>query len=451
MQSMHFCTLILHLTSLGSAFAGSPRPVSIKERPELSESVRELVDKNIAAWVATYKEIHAAPELSLQETKSAARMSGLFRKAGFEVIEDVGGHGVVGVLLNGAGPTVLIRGDMDALPVVEETGLAYASKVKVPQADGSEVGAMHACGHDVHQTVLAATGQVLASLRDKWSGTLVLVAQPAEEIGRGAGMMVRDGLFKRAPKPDVCIALHVAHDLAAGRVGWTAGWQAANVDSVDIRIFGKGGHGAYPHQTADPIVTAAQVIVSLQTIVSRRVNPIESAAVTVGSIHAGTKHNVIPDEAVLQLTVRSYKDDVRKQVLDSIRQITVDTCKAMGMPREPEVKVREEEFTPACFNDLELARGGAGVFRTLLGADNVVERPPSMGGEDFGQLPKAAGVPGFMFALGSVDPAVIEKAKSGGPPVPAIHSSRYAPLPEPTIATGVRSMSALALSLLGTK
>ncbi|MFO0973026.1 MAG: amidohydrolase [Phycisphaerae bacterium] len=331
--------------------AASTPAVAVHERADLRDAVAKQVDAHLKEWLDLYRTIHAAPELSLSEVKSAQRMADLFRRAGFAVTPELGGHGVVGMLANGDGPVILIRGDMDALPVIEETGLPYASTVKIEQGDGSHVGVMHACGHDVHQTVLAATGQVLASLKDRWRGTVLLVAQPAEEIGRGARMMIDDGLFTKFPKPTACIALHVAADMETGIVATTPGWYAANVDSIDIRIYGKGGHGAYPHWARDPIVAAAQVIVSLQTIISRRNDPIESAVVTVGSIHGGSKHNIIPSEVDLQLTVRTYRDDVRKMVLDEIRSITVHTCQAMGLPREPDVHVRDQEFTPAGYND----------------------------------------------------------------------------------------------------
>ncbi len=429
---------------------GTANGVAVRDRADLRDAVVKKIDSDLAGWVAMYKEIHASPELSLSEAKSAARLAEIFRKAGYEVTTNFGGYGVVGVMKNGAGPTVLIRSDMDALPVTEETGLPYASKVKIDKEDGSHVGVMHACGHDIHQTVLVGTAQILASLKDKWAGTVVLVAQPAEELGKGARMMLDAGLLSKFPKPAVCISLHVAHDIPAGSVGFTSGWNNANVDSVDIRIYGKGGHGAYPHLSVDPIVAAAQLIVALQTIVSRRNDPIESAVVTVGSIHAGTKHNIIPETADLQLTVRSYKDEVRKKTLDSIRQMATDICKAMGCPRPPDVKVHDDEFTPAGYNDPELTAGAVEIFKAAFGADKVLQKPPSMGGEDFGQFAKEAGVPGFMFGLGTIDAAAIERSKQpGGAPLASIHSSKFAPLPEPTIRTGVEAMTSLALGLLG--
>lgn len=412
-------------------------------------AVDAVVDASLDDWHAFYKVCHENPELSLQEKESAERLARHFRKHGIDTTENVGGHGVVGVLKNGKGPTVLIRGDMDALPIVEETGLPFASRKTAKLPDGHTVGIMHACGHDMHQTVLAATAQTLAATKSDWKGTIVFVAQPAEEIGVGARAMIEDGLFTRFPKPDYCIALHVSHEQPSGAVGWTSGWVYANVDSVDITVHGVGGHGAYPHGTVDPVVAAAQIITALQTIVSRRLNPLDRAVVTVGSVHAGSKHNIIPETATLQLTVRSFTDEVRKEVLDSIRRIAIHTARAMGCPKDPEVVVRSDEFTPASYNDPELTATAAEVFRQLLGEKQVAERPPSMGGEDFGRFAKAAGVPGFMFQLGVVEPKrYAASQQEGGEPNPTVHSSKFQTDAIPTIRTGVRCMTALALTLL---
>ena len=330
-------------------------------------SVSTWVDGNLDAAVETYKHLHANPELSFQEFKTSALVAKSLEKTGFKVTSGIGRTGVVAVLKNGEGPTVLIRGDMDGLPVIEKTGLPYASKVEIEREDGTKVGAMHACGHDVHVTMVIWMGQLLMDLRDQWSGTVVLIAQPAEEIGRGAAAMIADGLFEKFPKPDYCLSMHVTHALPAGSVGYCAGWANANVDSVDITIFGRGGHGARPQSAVDPIVSAAHVITSLQTIVSRRIAPIEPGVITVGSIHGGSKHNIIPDEVELQLTVRSYTDEVRLQLLEGIRQITTDTCKAMGCPKEPLVEYEDEPHTPAAYNDPGLTAAAAAMFRGLFG------------------------------------------------------------------------------------
>ena len=370
------------------------------------------------------------------------------RAAGYEVDQGVGGTGVVAVLKNGDGPTLLVRGDMDALPVVEETGLPYASKIKLKAADGTTIGAMHACGHDVHTTMVVGVGQALAELRGQWQGTLVLIGQPAEELGKGAKMMINDGLFERFPKPDLCLSLHVQADKPAGSVGHRAGWAAANVDSVDVTIFGKGGHGAKPHTAIDPVVVAASLILNLQTLVSRRLDPIESGVVTVGSIHAGTKHNIISSEAKLQLTVRSYTDEVRKQLLDGIGQIATDTCKVFQCPKPPEVVVKDE-YTPACFNHPGLTAAAAGLFQKLLGEDKVYENPPTMGGEDFGRYARELGVPGLQYALGSITAEKYAAAQvPGAESLPSLHSAFYAPDPEPTVRTAVSTMTNLVLSLM---
>jgi hippurate hydrolase len=338
---------------------------------------------------------------------------------------------------------------MDALPIVENTGLPYASKVEIQQEDGSTVGAMHACGHDVHTTMVIGIGQLLVDLREQWSGTVVLVAQPAEEIGRGSAAMIADGLFERFPKPDYCLSLHVMHRLPAGSVGHCAGWANANVDSVDITIYGRGGHGARPHSTVDPIVTAAHVITSLQTIVSRRIAPVEPGVVTVGSIQGGSKHNIIPDEVKMQLTVRSYTDEVRNKLLDSIRQITTDTCKAMGCPKEPLVEFDKDSYTPAAYNDPGLTAAAAAAFRDLFGDDNVFEMPATMGGEDFGRYAKHLGVPGLQYRVGTVSRERWQASlEPGAEPLPSLHSALFYPLPEETVSTSLESMGNLAIGLL---
>jgi len=442
LKRLAFATIILAL-AVPQALAGSP----------LSQNVIATIDRHVngsvSRWIEFYKTCHSHPELSLYEEQSAARLAKVFDEAGMAVTRGVGGHGVVGVLANGQGPTLMIRGDMDALPVLEETGLPYASKVTFAKPDGSIVGVMHACGHDMHQTVLAGTAKTLAAMKDHWAGTIVFVAQPAEEIGQGARMMIEDGLFKRFPRPDRCIALHVSHQLKVGTVGYTSGWAFGNVDSVNITIYGKGGHGSAPHTTVDPIVTAAQVVLALQTIVSRRINPRDAAVVTVGSIHAGSKHNIISNEAHLQLTVRSYEDEVRKTLLDAIRQITTDIARSARCPKPPKVEILENDFTPASYNDPEFTAMGVEVFQQLLGADNTIEQPPTMGGEDFGRYAKHLDVPGFMFWLGAVDEQRFAASQvPGGEPLPSTHSAKFRVEPEPAIRTGVRSMSALALSLL---
>ncbi|MCP5538963.1 MAG: amidohydrolase [Akkermansiaceae bacterium] len=442
---------LLVTTTLAAAAAGqSPSgKVETHPSPEHREAVAGWLDRHVAEVVAVYKHFHANPELSLQELKTATTIARGLEKAGYEVTQGVGQTGVVAVLKNGDGPTLLIRGDMDGLPVIEETGVDYASQVRVKKPDGTTVGAMHACGHDVHSSMLLGVGPLLSDLKTQWKGTLVLVAQPAEEVGKGARMMIADGLFERFPKPDYCLSLHVKHDLPAGAIGYTSGYAFANVDSVDITIHGKGGHGARPNDTVDPIVTAAHVITALQTIVSRRVNPVEPAVVTVGSIHGGTKHNIIPDEVKLQLTVRSYSDAVRRRLLDGIRQITVDTCRTFGCPREPEVRVDKEEYTPAAYNDPALTAAAVSLFGTLIGPENVKELAAEMGGEDFGRFAKHLGVPGLQYRVGGVSLDRYAAAQQpGAGPLPSLHSALFYPDPDPTVRLAVESMANLALSLL---
>jgi hippurate hydrolase len=422
-------------------------------------ALREMVAGKVAAEYrsleALYRELHANPELSLMEERTAARLTRELREVGFEVTERFGGHGIVGVLKNGTGPTLLIRTDLDGLPVQEETGLPYASKTRVKDLTGREVATMHACGHDIHMTVFTGTARILSSLMDRWSGTLVLIGQPAEERGIGARAMLTAGLFQKFPKPDFAIAVHDIATLPAGTVGTVEGFILANVETVDVTIRGVGGHGAYPHATKDPIVLAARIIVALQTIVSRETRPIDPAVVTVGSIHGGTKHNIIPDEVKLQLTLRSYSDHVRKHTLEAVKRICRGEAIAAGIPedRMPIVTGAEGDvFTPATYNDPALTRRIRGAFVTWLGADNVKTVDPEMGGEDFGQFGRTVEkVPICMFRLGVVAPAVFAESARTGASLPSLHSNKFAPVPEPTIKTGVTAMTAAALELLAKK
>jgi amidohydrolase len=416
------------------------------EAPGHAGEVRKRVNAHLDDLVTLYKDLHSNPELSLKEVRSAAKLAGELKKLGFEVTTKFGATGVVGVLKNGKGPTVLLRTDMDALPVTEATGLPYASKVRVRDKNDNEVGVMHACGHDIHMTSWVGAARVLSEMKDHWKGTLVLIAQPAEEIGTGARLMLEAGLYEKFPKPDYCLALHSDAQRPNGTVGYTEGLAMANVDSVDIIVKGKGGHGATPHMTIDPIVLSARIILDLQTLVSRETNPVDSAVVTVGSIHGGTKHNIIPDEVKLQITVRSFKESVRKHLLDGIKRIAEGCAKAANAPM-PEVKVDLTEFTPALTNDAELTRKTVAVFRSVLGEKNVVTRPSLMGGEDFSRYSMGK-TPVFMWWLGTIDPAKYEKAQKSGVPLPGMHSPLYAPDPEPSIRVGVTTLSLGAMNLL---
>jgi len=422
----------LAAASLTSAFAADPPGEWVKnEAQELTQ---------------LYKVLHQAPELSFEEEQTAAKMAGQLRELGCEVEEKVGGHGVVGVLKNGDGPTLMLRADMDALPIVEETGLDYASKVKVQDSRGATVGVMHACGHDMHMTMLAGTLKYLASHREDWKGTLVAIFQPAEERGAGAQAMLDDGLFARFPRPDYALALHVAADRPTGQIAWRTGYAMANVDSVDITIKGKGGHGAYPHMTIDPIVIAARLVLDLQTIASREVKPIEPVVVTVGAIHAGTKHNVISDECKLQLTVRSYTAEVREQIMDAIRRKAKAAADGAGAP-EPEITI--SDGTPALSNDKELAARIEPAVRKAVGKENVEESEPTMGGEDFGAFGRA-GVPILMMSVGAVDQERLDKYKENGG-IPSLHSPVFYPDIEPTLTTGITALTSASLELLQPK
>jgi amidohydrolase len=414
----------------------------------LADTPAEWATKHMPGLIETYRDFHRHPELSLHEEQTAARVARLWKEAGVEVHAGIGGHGLVGLIKNGPGPTLMLRTDLDALPVTENTNLEYASKVKVKNADGTMTGVMHACGHDLHMTDLVGVAQYLTSHKDQWSGTVMLIGQPAEERGAGARAMLADGLFERFPKPDMALALHVDATLEAGKIGYRAGFALANVDAVDITMHGRGGHGAQPHTTIDPIVQAAQVIMALQTLVSRELRPTDPGVVTVGSIHGGTKHNVIPDSCHMQLTVRSFSDEVRQKLLSGIRRIAKGIAASAGAP-EPTVEVSGDEAVPALFNDEKLVERVVPIFRKVLGEENVVASELSMGGEDFSRYGRA-GVPIFMFRLGSVDPQRMAGLKRTGT-LPSLHSAVYYPDAEQTLQTGITAMTSAVLDLLPPK
>lgn len=421
-------------------------------------SLDGLVSRELPSLLDTYWHLHANPEISFQEQRTSQLLANELRQLGFDVTENVGtyaqpervSYGFVAIMKNGAGPTVLVRTDLDALPLEEKTGLPYASKVKTKNDVGEEVYAMHACGHDIHMTSFLGTARILSQLKDQWHGTLVMIGQPSEERGAGAKAMLDGGLYTRFPKPDYAIALHDNATLESGKVGLCPGAALASVNSIDITVRGYGGHGAYPHTTKDPIVIASEMILVLQTIVSREISPLDPGVVTVGSIHGGTKHNIIPDDVHLQLTVRAYKEEVRKHIIASIRRIASGIAAAAGVPpeRAPIVEVDENEFTPATHNDPELTRRLASAFQGALGADNVVTVDPVMGGEDFGLYGLEGKIPICIFWLGAVDPKKVEQSKKDGAPLPSLHSSQFAPLPEPTIRTGVKATTSAVLELM---
>jgi amidohydrolase len=400
------------------------------------------VASEVAGLEVMAHELHRAPELSNQEVNTAARLAGELERAGFTVTREVGGHGVVGVLSNGAGPTLLIRTDMDALPVTEESGVPWASTVHATDSQGRDVGVMHACGHDIHMSVFVGTARVLAHVRQSWRGTLVMIGQGAEEKGTGAKAMLDAGLFSRFPRPDFCLAEHVIPTLPAGTVGYVECYAFANVDSVDVVMRGVGGHGASPHTTRDPVVMAAELVMALQTIVSREMEPTDPAVVTVGSIHGGTAYNIIPDEVALQLTVRSYSAAARRTILAAIERIARGIAAVGGVPadRMPSVTLGEGSID-AVYNDPALAQRVGATLRTALGADRVVVLKPEMIGEDFGSYglvePR---IPILMLRVGTGD-------TSPGP-ARRLHSSHYAPAAARPIATAVTAMAAAALEVL---
>ena len=423
------------------------------------QAVDSLLDSQMAGLVTTYKALHAAPELSHYEQKTSALLAKELRALGYAVTEGMGkysrpewkGYGVVGVMKNGAGPTVLVRSDLDALPVQEKTGLPYASTVRTKNDAGLDVGVMHACGHDIHIASLLGTARILAALKDQWHGTLVLIGQPAEEATDGAKAMLDDGLYNQIPRPDYALALHDSSDLEAGTIGLTSGFALANSTKVEIIVRGIGGHGSRPEITKDPIVLAAQIVLGLQTIVSREVPPQDPAVVTVGSIHGGTRANIISDEVKMELTIRSYKEEVRKQILASIDRIAKGTAVAAGIPPAlaPIVKVSDSETTLATYNNPALTERLTAVFTKLLGKERVVSVPPIMGAEDFGRFALEGNqIPAMMFWVGATDANVLAESKRTGNPVPSLHSALFAPVPEPTIRAGVKAMTAAVLELM---
>jgi amidohydrolase len=423
------------------------------------QTPQSLADAELPSLLAIYKDIHSHPELSGYEERTAALVAKELRAAGCQVTEQVGkyenskhkAYGVVGVMKNGDGPTVLVRTDTDALPVEEETGLPYASKVVAKNDEGKDVHVMHACGHDTHIAAFIGTARALGKLKDQWHGTIVFVAQPAEEIGTGARALLKDGLYDRFGKPNFAIGFHDKADLEAGHIGVSEGYTSANVDSVDVTVRGVGGHGGYPHKTKDPIVLAAEIINAWQTIVSRENNPLDPVVITVGSIHGGTKHNIIPDEVKMQITVRTYKSKVRELVLADIDRIAKGCAAAAGIPAElaPIVSVPKDLVALATYNNPELTKRLVAVWKKSLGDENVEIVDPTMGGDDFSEysLPDHS-IPAVYFHFGAVEPAKIAEYKQDGKELPTLHSSKFAPAPEPTIRTGVIGMVTGVLELM---
>ena len=395
-----------------------------------------------------YENLHAHPELSFQETETAATLAALLKAKGFTVTTGVGRTGLVGILSNGPGPTVVLRTELDALPVEEKTGLPYASKVTAKNASGDTVGVMHACGHDVHMTAWIGAATTLAADRKRWSGTLVMVGEPAEEVGGGAKAMIEDGLFTRFPRPDVAFAIHDTEALPAGTVGIRAGPLMASADTVEIVVYGTGGHGARPHKTIDPVVIAAKIVLGLQTLVSRENDPFDPAVVTVGSIHGGTKANIIPDDVRLQLTVRAFKLEVRDRLLKGIERIAKAECEAGSAPKPPDVRVVES--TPVTANDAALTARIETALRKQLGDARVLEAVPTMAAEDFSRYSES-GVPILMLWVGATNPETFERARRDGTVLPGLHSSHFAPDPQPTIMTGIEALLTAARAVFSKK
>jgi amidohydrolase len=421
-----------------------------------AQEVPALVSQQLPGLVTTYKGIHAAPELSHHEAKTSALLAEEMRKAGFTVTERVGkypdgsqAYGVVGILKNGAGPTLLVRADMDALPVTEKTGLPYASVVRGKNPAGQDVGVMHACGHDIHVTTMVGLAHNMAALKSRWHGTLMLVGQPSEETIDGAKAMLADHLYERFGKPDMAIALHDSN-LPAGKVSVVPGPALASSTSIDVVMRGVGSHGAAPEMGKDPIVMASEFVVDLQTVVSRSVPPQQPAVVTVGDIHGGTKRNIIPDEVKMELTTRCYSEAVRQTIIEGVKRTAKGVAIAAGVPedRMPVVTVLEDESTPAMINDRALSARLQKLFVAKLGAANVVETPPIMGSEDFGIFSLNEKIPAVIFWLGAYDPAKVAESERTGVTLPSLHSPFFAPLPEPALRTGVAAMTDAALDLL---
>ncbi|MBA4800742.1 MAG: amidohydrolase [Euryhalocaulis sp.] len=415
------------------------------------DDLKSAIQSDYHAYLGDlYKHFHANPELSLMENETAARLAEELRTAGFEVTENVGGTGLVATMENGEGPTVMLRADMDGLPVEEKTGVDYASTATQEDRRGQMQPVMHACAHDTHMTALVGAARQLAERKDEWSGTLVLIGQPAEEIGLGARDMLEDGLYERFPQPDSVVSFHTFSYIPAGKIGYVPGYAMANVDSVDVHVKGIGGHGSAPHTAKDPIALSAYIITGLQTLVSRDINPLDTGVVTVGAINAGTKHNIIPEEAHLQITVRSFKDEVRQDLLEGIERVAVGQAQAFGVPDDlmPVVEV-EEPYTPATYNDPELTAQGVEVLKARFGEEAIVQMDPITGGEDFSRYSRTdEDIPAFMFWVGGTPQSVIDEyaAKDQGPP--PNHSAYFAPDPEASVTMGAEGMAAIAMDLM---
>ncbi|HWG37002.1 MAG TPA: amidohydrolase [Terriglobales bacterium] len=422
--------------------------LALAAAPLAAQQVQPLVQAELPGLLQTYQSLHEAPELSHFEAKTSSFIAGQLRALGYEVADNIGvyaghpewhGYGVVGILRNGPGPVVLVRTELDALPVTEQTGRAYASRVP---------GVMHACGHDIHMAAFLGTAAALARLKSQWHGTLEMVAQPAEETINGAAAMLADGMYTRFPRPDLLLAEHDDPSLAAGTVGFVSGYSMASATSVKIVLHGISAHGSRPEAGKDPVVAAAELVTALQGIVSRETSPFDQAVVTVGSLQAGTKNNIIPDSATLLLSVRTYKDEVRQRILASIKRMANGIAIADALPANQPPEVSVYEYTPALYNDPALSVRMEAALKHALGANNVLHQQPVMASEDFGAFGLEHRIPLFDYNLGAVSAEALAQSQRTGVPLPSLHSSKFAPLPEPTLRTGITALTSVALAAL---
>lgn len=418
---------------------------------QLSTKIEDEVKKQTASMTELCKQLHQNPELSLLEFETSTRMAAELRKAGFEVTENFGGNNVVGILKNGEGPVIMLRTDMDALPIEEKTGFDFASTKTVKNIDGDVVAVMHACGHDIHMSVWAGTIHTLSVLKNEWKGTLLVIAQQAEEISGGAGLAIESGLFQKFPKPDFALAYHINPELESGKIGLVGGPVFAGVKTAEITVFGKGGHGAYPEKCIDPIVIASRIVLDLQTIVSREISPLEPVVVTVGSIHGGTRPNIIPDEVKMELTLRYYSDEAIEKVISAIKRISRSAAEMAGMPEDklPLVKIESAE-TPPVINNQELSEKIRYFATETIGKDNIVKTAPAMVGEDFGKYGRTPeNVPICLIWLGSTNPDLMKELNAKGEKPFPLHSPNLNPDYEKTIETGIKVMAGNVIGLMG--
>ncbi len=447
-KKMNIIYLIFFFAIVLNNFSFSQNLKTISNK-NLQKNLEIFSKKNIDDWIKRYEFLHQNPELSFQEKNTSNLIAIQMKKLGFEVTENVGGFGVVSILKNGKGKTIMVRTDTDALPLLEKTNLSYASKTIAKDDKGNDTPVMHACGHDIHISVFLALAEFFAQNKNDWKGTLLMVAQPAEERGRGATQMLENGLFTKFPLPDMAFALHCNAQMQAGKVGFCSEYAFAGVDTIDILVNGMGGHGAAPHTTIDPVVISSQIVMGLQTIISREINPIDPAVITVGSLHCGTKHSIITDQAKLQLTVRAYKPETRNKIIEAIQRKAKYIALSANVPQEklPEVIITNEKI-PAVYNNPELTQKAINVAQEVLGKENVLKSDPVMIGEDFGLYGLTnEKIPICIFWLGTISPEKMQQ----NTPLPSLHSGNYAPEPRQSILTGVKVMGNVIGAMMNDK